>query len=197
MGSSKAQGQALVPVERIEQKIMLIRGEKVLLDSDLAERYEVDTKALTRAVRRNPERFPSDFMFQLTKQEVAILRRQIGTSSWGGRRFLPYAFTEQGIAMLSSVLRSDRAVAVNVEIMRAFVKLRRWLSSQEELAVRLAELEVESGARFQAIEGRMEDIFDILEALVNPTIPPERRIGFLPEEQKQGDATVPNLPVRP
>ena len=118
----------LIPIERIEKRILLLRGQKVMLDTDLAELYGVETGALKRAVKRNRERFPEDFMFELTFQEVGILRCQIGTSSWGGQRFLPYAFTEQGVAMLSSVLKSKRAVQVNIEIMRAFVKLREILA---------------------------------------------------------------------
>ena len=130
--------QALVPVERIESRILLIRGHKVMLDADLAGLYGVQTKALTRAVRRNLDRFPDDFMFQLDAEEFANLRRQAGTSSqWGGRRYPPYAFTEQGVAMLSSVLRSKRAVLVNIEIMRAFVRLRRMLASHADLQRRL------------------------------------------------------------
>ena len=104
----------LIPIERIEKRILLLRGQKVMLDTDLAELYGVETGALKRAVKRNRERFPEDFMFELTFQEVGILRCQIGTSSWGGQRFLPYAFTEQGVAMLSSVLKSKRAVQVNI-----------------------------------------------------------------------------------
>ena len=119
---------------RIEDHILLIRGHKVILDVDLAELYGVETKALTRAVRRNLDRFPGDFMLQLTSDEFASLRREFGTSSqWGGRRYPPYAFTEQGVAMLSSVLRSKRAVLVNVEIMRAFVRLRQMLAAHTDL----------------------------------------------------------------
>ena len=119
----------LVPVERVERLIHLARGEKVLLDADLATLYGVETKVLNRAVKRNRSRFPQDFMFQLTAEEAANLRCQIGTSSsgYGGRRYLPYVFTEQGVAMLSNVLRSERAVQVNVAIMRTFVNLRRVL----------------------------------------------------------------------
>jgi len=114
----------LVPVERVERAILVIRGHKILLDAYLAAMYGVDVKALNQAVRRNKARFPADFMFQLTPEEAAALRSQSVTSrSWGGRRYLPYAFTEQGVAMLSSVLRSPRAVQVNIEIMRAFVRL--------------------------------------------------------------------------
>ena len=130
-----------MPTERIEQAIFLIRGQKVMLDADLAELYGVTTKAFNRAVKRNIERFPEDFMFPLTIQEVTNLRCQIGTSrSWGGRRFLPLAFTEQGVAMLSSVLRSKRAVQVNIEIMRAFVKLREMLARKPSGAVEARKL---------------------------------------------------------
>jgi hypothetical protein len=131
----------LVPAERIERAILLIRDQKVMLDKDLAALYHVETKSLTRAVRRNQARFPADFMFQLTAEEFANLRFQFGTSSWGGRRYLPYAFTEQGVAMLSSVLHSERAVRVNVEIMRAFVRLRQLLASHADLARKLEALE--------------------------------------------------------
>ncbi len=128
-------GRSLIPVERIEQSILLIREHKVILDSDLASLYDVETKALVRAVKRNLDRFPADFMFQLSQEEFDDLRRHFGTSSaWGGRRYAPYAFTEQGVAMLSSVLRSPRAVAVNIEIMRAFVRLRQMLASNADLA---------------------------------------------------------------
>src|ERR1017187_4024121 len=133
---------AVIPVERIASRIYLIRGEKVMLDSDLAELYGVETGALVRAVKRNSKRFPEDFSFQLTDEEFENLRCQIGTSSRrGGRRYPPYAFTEQGVAMLSSVLHSRRAVAVNIEIMRAFVKLRQMLVGHAELTRKLAEME--------------------------------------------------------
>src|SRR5438445_3451804 len=133
--------QHLVPVERIEHAIVLIRGQKVMLDRDLATLYGVETKNLNKAVRRNFDRFPSDFMFQLTAEEAQNLRFQIGTSSsgYGGRRYLPCAFTEQGVAMLSSVLRSKQAVQVNVAIMHAFVRLRETLSLHKELARKLTE----------------------------------------------------------
>src|SRR5215471_4667771 len=123
----------LVPNERVEKLILLVRGEKVLLDADLAALYGVETKALNRAVKRNQTRFPSDFMFQLSEAEAAGLRCQTGTSSsgHGGRRYRPYVFTEQGVAMLSSVLQSERAVLVNVAIMRAFIGLRRMFADNE------------------------------------------------------------------
>jgi len=132
-----------IPPERIERRILLIRGQKVMLDADLAELYEVETKELNQAVRRNADRFPEDFMFRLKDDEAAALRSQIVTSNEGrgGRRYNPYAFTEQGVAMLSSVLRSPRAVQVNIAIMRAFVKLREILGSHRDLARRLEEME--------------------------------------------------------
>jgi phage regulator Rha-like protein len=140
-----------VPIELIERRIYLIRGHKVMLDSDLAELYQVLTKNLNKAVARNPERFPGDFMFQLTAEEAESLRFQIGTSNEGrgGRRYLPYAFTEHGVAMLSSVLHSQRAVQMNILIIRAFVKLRELLATHKELADRIEKLE--AGQRDHAI----------------------------------------------
>lgn len=164
---------SLVPIERVEQLILLIRGEKVILDSDLALLYGVETKALVRAIKRNRERFPSDFMFQLTNQEVIRLRCQFGTSKGkGGRRYLPYAFTEQGVAMLSSVLHSRCAIMVNVEIMRAFVKLRQMLSSHVDLARKLAALEKKYDSQFKIV-------FDAIRQLMEPPKTEKRRIGFI------------------
>lgn len=170
--------KAIIPVEIIEKKILLIRGEKVMLDADLAELYGVETKMLVRAVKRNVDRFPSDFMIQLNKEEFENLRFQFGTSSrWGGRRYLPYAFTEQGVAMLSSVLNSDRAIKVNIEIMRAFVRLRQMLASNKELARRFDELEKKYDAQFKAV-------FDAIRQLMIPPEPKRKRIGFLREGEK-------------
>ena len=167
--------QVIVPVEIIEKKIFLIRGHKVMLDSDLAELYGVETKVLVRAIKRNIERFPPDFMFQLTKEEFDNLRFHFGTSSqWGGRRYLPYAFTEQGVAMLSSVLRSKRAIQVNIAIMRVFVKLRQILSTHKELAYKLAELE----RKIERHDEEIKVIFDAIRQLVTPPEKPRRRIGF-------------------
>jgi hypothetical protein len=165
-------------VLKVEQSIILVRGEKVMLDHVLAEMYGVTTKALIQAVRRNRDRFPNDFMYQLTPQEVSILRSQIVTSSsWGGRRRRPYAFTEQGVAMLSSVLRSERAVLVNVEIMRAFVRLRRILITHADLARKLEELEKKYDAQFRVV-------FDAIRELMTPSEPAEkRRIGFRADEE--------------
>ena len=143
-----------------------------MLDSDLAEMYGVETKESLRAVRRNIGRFPEDFAYQLTQQEFTILRRQFGTSSsWGGRRSRPWAFTEQGVAMLSSVLRSPRAVEVNVEIMRAFVRMRRWAIGYAELARRIDELEAK-------YDGQFALVFDALRKLMEPPAGPAREMGF-------------------
>jgi len=161
-------------VERVTRAIVLIRGQKVMLDQDLASLYGVETKALNRAVKRNSGRFPADFMFQLTPDEAENLRYQIGTSRWGGRRYLPSAFTEQGVAMLSSVLRSERAVRVNIEIMRAFVQLRQMLSSNADLARKLEALEKKYDAQFKVV-------FDAIRELMSPPAPSRKqRIGFVP-----------------
>jgi len=161
-----------LPPERIERRILLIRGQKVMLDADLAELYEVQTKELNLAVRRNLDRFPDDFMFQLSALEFRNLRLQSVTSnSWGGRRYRPYAFTEQGVAMLSSVLRSPRAVQVNIAIMRAFVNLRQILSSHRDLARRLEEMESRYDTQFRAV-------FEAIRELMQPPEKPQRKIGF-------------------
>ncbi len=157
-----------------------------MLDEDLADLYGVETKVLTRAVRRNEERFPTDFMFQLTRDEYADLRSQIGASSGGhgGRRYPPYVFTEQGVAMLSGVLRSKRAVAVNIEIMRAFVELRRAATSSAAIEKRLEELERETGARLGQHDEQLSQIFRALRQLISPPPRPKRRVGFgLPEDE--------------
>ncbi len=171
---------SIVTAGTIEQKIYLIRGQKVMLDSDLAELYGVETFNLNKAVKRNIERFPSDFMFQVTKNEAESLIFQFGmskTGSRGGRRFLPYAFTEQGIAMLSTVLKSKRAVQVNIAIMRAFVKLREMIASNKELAKRLDELEKKYDAQFRVV-------FDAIRELMIPPEENKRRIGFLAKESR-------------
>lgn len=166
----------LIPVERIEQKIFRIREHNVMLDADLAALYEVETGALNRAVQRNLDRFPEDFMLQLTAVEFANLRCQFGaSSSWGGRRYSPYAFTEQGVAMLSSVLNSPRAVQVNIQIMRTFVNLRRILASNADLARKLAALEKKYDSQFKAV-------FDAIRQLMAPQQPPKRKIGFRRDE---------------
>jgi hypothetical protein len=172
----------LVAAERVERCIFFLRGEKVLLDRDLAVLYGVSTGNLNKAVQRNRGRFPADFMFRLTTGESAGLSFHFGISNGGGaekagrggRRYLPYAFTEQGVAMLSSVLRSERAVRVNIEIMRAFVRLRGMLAAHKELAGKLAEMEKKYDAQFKVV-------FDALRGLMNPPEPPSKgRMGFHP-----------------
>lgn len=170
----------IISAERVLQSIRWIRGQKVLLDSDLATLYGVTTGNLNKAVKRNVDRFPSDFMFQLEPEELANLKFQFGIPSWGGRRrSRPHVFTEQGIAMLSSVLNSERAVKVNIAIMRAFVKLRRMLDTNRELAQKFSELERRVGKHD-------EEIVEILEAIRQLMTPPEkppREIGFHVREQ--------------
>ncbi len=160
--------------------IMVLRGHKVLLDSTLATLYGVPTKVLVQAVKRNLERFPIDFMFQLANQELAILRSQTVTSSWGGRRTAPYVFTEQGVAMLSSVLNSPRAIAVNIEIMRAFVRMREIIAANKELAKKLDELERKVGSHDQAIAGILAHI----RQLMAPPDTKKRPIGFVTPKEK-------------
>lgn len=159
--------------EVITNKIHIIRGQKVMLDSDLAVLYGVPTKRLNEQVRRNKSRFPKDFMFELTDKEGAVLRSQIATSNVkaGGRRYLPYAFTEQGVAMLSSVLNSDRAIKVNIAIMRAFVQLRQLLSTHQELAEKLRELEKKYDKQFVVV-------FEALRELVVPPPVKSNPVGF-------------------
>ena len=168
----------ILPRERIERSILLIRGHKVMLDADLAELYGVETRALLQAVSRNQKRFPEDFMFQMSKEEYKLLRSQIVISKKGrgGRRYLPYVFTEQGVAMLSSVLRSERAVQVNIEIMRAFARLRRMLASNEDLARKLAALEKKYDSQFRVV-------FEAIRELMAPPDPKKRKIGFLVKER--------------
>ena len=163
------------PIEVIEKRIYSIRSHKVLLDIDLAGLYEVETKVLIQAVKRNINRFPDDFMFQLSREEFENLRSQIVTSNRGGRRYLPYAFTEQGVAMLSSVLRSYRAIVVNIEIMRTFVKLREMVSTQKKLAAKLEELEQKYDEQFKVV-------FDVLRQLLEPPQKQQRQIGFIHED---------------
>ena len=165
----------IIPIERVVQSIRWIRGQKVLLDSDLAALYGVTTGNLNKAVNRNRDRFPSDFMFQLSAEEAEGLIFQIGRSKGrGGRRHRPYAFTEQGIAMLSSVLNSDRAIRVNIAIMRAFVKLRQMLETNRDLARKFFELERCVGKHDQEIAAILEVIRQLIAALEKP----RREIGF-------------------
>jgi hypothetical protein len=169
----------LIPVDRIEAKILFLRGQKVMLDRDLAELYGVRTSILKRAVRRNAERFPEDFMFVLDTHEVADWRCQFGTSNSDrqGLRHAPMAFTEQGVAMLATVLRSPRAIQVNIVIMRAFVRLRHLLATQTDLARKLDELEKKCDKQFRVV-------FDAMRQLMNPPEPPRRKIGFSVRERR-------------
>ena len=175
MGTKRTIGQA------IEPRILVVRGQRVMLDADLSGLYQVEVKALNQAVRRNPARFPADFMFRLTWEEAERSRSQIVTLNGAGGRgrnikYLPYAFTEQGVAMLSSVLKSERAVQVNVEIMRAFVRLRGLIGHNPELARRLDALESKYDRQFKVV-------FDAIRELMAPPQPaPKRRIGFVQSE---------------
>jgi len=164
-----------VSLSSIEKQIHFIRGHRILLDENLAELYEVKTRILIRNVKRNMERFPPHFMFQLTKKEAAFLRSQIGISNRrGGRRYLPYAFTEQGVAMLSSVLHSHRAIQVNIAIMDIFVRLRRVLASHEDLERKLVKLERKYDRQFKVV-------FEaIRELMTPPSDKPNLKIGFIP-----------------
>mgnify|MGYP001618650789 CR=1 FL=1 len=166
----------VIPVEAIESKILLIRGKKVMLDKDLALLYGVTTKHLKRSVMRNPLRFPSDFMFKLNKKEYQNLRCQFGTSSWGGTRYFPYVFTEQGVAMLSSVLNSRRAILVNLQIMRTFIKLRELLSSHRDLKQKIEELE-------QKYDHQFKVVFDVIKELIDPKVDTKpKQFGFVPSK---------------
>jgi len=173
--------KSLVPIEQIEKAILLIRGQKVMLDQNLAELYGVETKQLKRAVRRGIDRFPQDFMFELTKKEYERLRCQFGTLNRGAHsKYLPIAFTEQGVAMLSSVLNSKRAVGVNIAIMRAFVKLREMASTQKRLVAKLSELE----RKFEGHDESIQAIFEAIRQLMTPPESPQKKIGFKVKEKR-------------
>ena len=175
--------EEIVPYGRIQQAILLIRGQKVILDRDLASLYGVPTKALKQAVKRNASRFPIDFMFVLDVPEAATLRSQTVTSNKdprGGTRYAPMAFTEQGVAMLSSVLNGERAVQVNIAIMRAFVQLRNLLSTQADLARKLEQMEETYDAQFRVV-------FEAIRQLMTPPDPPRKRIGFHVREKRASD----------
>ena len=172
--------KSLVPLEIIEKKILLIGGQKVMLDSDLAALYGVTTKRLNEQVRRNLKRFPADFMYQLSAEEFESLRSHFATLKSGRgkhRKYLPQVFTEQGIAMLSSVLNSDRAIAVNIQIMRAFVKLREMISTHKDLARKLGELEKQYDSQFQIV-------FEAIRQLIEVEEKPKRKIGFIAKERQ-------------
>jgi len=169
-----------VPIEIITNKIYFIRNIKVMLDQDLAGLYGVETKVLKQAVRRNIKRFPDDFMFELTKEEKQSLRSQNVTLKRGQHsKYLPFAFTEQGVAMLSSVLNSDRAIDVNIAIMRAFVQLRRLMASHDELANKLAELE----RHLRGHDDQIQAIFEAIQQLIAPTATKKKEIGFTVKEE--------------
>jgi len=167
-----------VPVERIASKIYLIRKQKVMLDRDLAELYRVETRRLKEQVRRNIERFPDDFMFELTQQELKNLRSQFATSSWGGTRYVPMAFTEQGVAMLSSVLNSKRAIKVNIQIMRTFTQLRQMLSTHEDLKKKIETMEKKYDQQFQIV-------FEAIKQLLETEAKPRKKIGFTVKEKQK------------
>jgi hypothetical protein len=174
---AKKELQLLVAEQKILNRIYVIRGQKAVLDKDLAEMYKVETKQLKRQVKRNAERFPKDFMFQLTGKEVENLRSQIGTSSWGGTRYAPMAFTEQGVSMLSSVLNSKIAIEVNIRIIRVFTKLREYALTHKEILIQLAKLEKEVKGNSKDIE----NIFAVLKELIENQKKPvmqKSRIGF-------------------
>ncbi len=161
----------LISVESITNRIYFIRGIKVMLDRDLAELYGVETKQLKRAVRRNIDRFPADFMFELADDELEILRCQIGTSSWGGPRYIPMAFTEQGVAMLSSVLKSKRAIQVNIQIMRIFSQFKQMLSGHRDLEMKIEAMEEKYDEQFRVV-------FEAIKQLITEEEKPKRKIGF-------------------
>jgi hypothetical protein len=171
--------KALIPIELVERKIYLIRGQKVMLDADLAELYGVETKILNKAVSRNADRFPDDFMFSLNAEEYDSLRFQIGTLKTGRgqhRKYLPNVFTEQGVAMLSSVLHSKQAAQVNIAIMRTFVKLREMISSHKDLARKLEDLEKKYDMQFKVV-------FDVIRQLMATPEPKQKKVGFIVKER--------------
>jgi len=172
-----ATSYSIVRADRIQNAIFLLRAQKVMLSTDLAELYGVSEKVLNQAVKRNAKRFPDDFMFRLTREEVTHLRSQIVTSSYGGRRYLPFAFTEQGVAMLSSVLHGSRAVKVNIEIMRAFVKLRQLLATHVDLARKLEDLEKKYDSQFRVV-------FEAIRQLMTEPEPPRKQVGFHVKERR-------------
>jgi hypothetical protein len=182
-----ARSKSVVPVENISRAIVVLRSQRLLLDAELAALYGVETRALVQAVKRNRTRFPEDFMFQLSTTEGAALRSQsvISKSNRGGRRYSPYAFTEQGVAMLSSVLNSERAIAVNIQIMRAFARLRELLASNQELARRFAQLEARLDKKLAVHDEAIAAILSAIRQLMHPPASKRRGIGFTADlEQK-------------
>ncbi|MEK6743308.1 MAG: ORF6N domain-containing protein [Nitrospirota bacterium] len=172
--------KSLVPIEVIEKKILLISGKKVMLDSDLAALYNVTTKRLNEQVRRNVKRFPTDFMYQLSEEELESLRSHFATLKAGRgkhRKYMPYVFTEQGIAMLSGVLNSDRAIEVNIQIMRTFVKLRELMTTHKDLARKLSDLE-------KKYDGQFQIVFEAIRQIIEVEEKPKRKIGFIARERQ-------------
>ena len=176
MAKAKQELQALVIEQKILNKIYIIRGEKVMLDRDLAELYGVETKVFNQSIKRNIERFPKDFMFALSEKEWQNLRSQFVTSSWGGTRYKPYVFTEQGVAMLSSILNSKTAIEVNIRIVRVFTKMREYALTHKEILLQLSKLEKEVKGNSKDIE----NIFMVLKELIEKqsATPPRNKIGF-------------------
>ena len=170
--------KSILADEVVINKIYIIRGQKIMLDEDLAELYQVDTKRLNEAVKRNTDRFPKDFMFRLTQKEFDNLKSQFATSSWGGRRKLPYAFTEQGVSMLSGVLNSAIAIQVHIQIIRVFTKMKEMLLTNKDILLKLEQMEkdVKTNKKDIAL------IFEALKQLLNPPKEPRRRIGFKPDD---------------
>ena len=211
---SAAANTPAVPALRphIASRILALRAQRVMLDADLAELYGVETRVLIQAIKRNALRFPADFMFQLSAEEFANLRSQIVISSfgtgpgsgYGGRRYAPYAFTEQGVAMLSTVLNSERAVVINIEIMRTFVRVRTLGSSQQDLAKQLAELQDKTESLAMSHEtfsrntrNQLKQVFDTLRELMTPPEPHKRPIGFVhPKEGKDAEAAAKSKAIK-
>lgn len=184
--TEKTNSPELIAAPAIEKRIFVVRGGQVMLDEDLADLYGVETRRLIEQVKRNRARFPEDFMFQLSKEEAAVLRSQIAISNGGsgGRRYVPYVFTEQGVAMLSGVLKSKRAVAVNIAIMRAFVELRRAAAGYAALEKRLDQLERDTSSKLGRHDERLDEVFRVLRQLIAPPARPKRAIGFrAPEDE--------------
>ncbi len=171
---AKQKNELMIPDEVVINKIYLVRGYKVMLDEDLAELYAVETRRLNEQVKRNLDRFPDDFMFQVTQDEFENLKSQNATSSWGGRRKLPFAFTEHGVLMLSSVLNSEQAIKVNIQIMRIFTKLREMLLTHKDILLKLEQIE----HKLLQHDDEIQIIFDHIKQLLNPAQPKRNPIGF-------------------
>ena len=173
-------GEIVITEERVISKIYLIKGQKVMLDKDLAELYGVTTGNLNKAVARNSKRFPKDFMFELTKGEFENIKGQLGADGWGGTRKMPKAFTEQGVAMLSGVLNSDRAIAVNVQIMRVYTKMRTMILTHKDLLLKMEEMEKRLGGQDEKIQA----IFDYLKQFIQDQEKPRKQIGYKTKSKK-------------